>query len=62
MQDQQQMLVRWANRLTSNNLILMARLNEMQSQINDLQSQIDSLTTQLAEHIANANNQGVGNG
>ena len=40
----------------------MASLNEMQHQINDLQSQIDSLTRQLAEHIADANNQGGNNG
>lgn len=33
----------------------MAKLNEMQSQI-------DSLTNQLAEHIADANNQGGNNG
>ena len=50
-QDQQEMLVRWANRLTSNNLALMATIAK-------LEERIEALEQQVAEHSARLNNQG----
>jgi uncharacterized protein YceH (UPF0502 family) len=50
-QDQQEMLVRWANRLTSNNLALMATIAR-------LEERIAALEQQVAEHSARLDNQG----
>ena len=45
------MLVRWANRLTSNNLALMATIAR-------LEERIAALEQQVAEHSARLDNQG----
>lgn len=46
-QEQQQMLTRWANRLTSNNKLLIARLAELQTQLDSLQSRLATIEEEL---------------
>ena len=46
-QNQSQMLNRWANRLTSNNLLLLQKLAEIDNKLTELENRLSDLLAQV---------------